>query len=83
VSSLLSAGHSLANYRVVPTTRDDRAATRIETLIGRGVAVCAHPSAAWRLEHRQTRLLLVGGYFVIGFVGVLTALTFLSLTFLL
>jgi hypothetical protein len=78
VSSLLSAGHSLANYRVVPTTRDDRAATRIETLIGRGVAVCAHPSAAWRLEQRQTRLLLVGGYFVIGFVGVLTALTFLS-----
>jgi len=51
-----------------------RSANKIEIAIGRTVAACAHPLAAWRTARRSFRLMLVVGYFSLGFTTVLTAL---------
>jgi hypothetical protein len=36
--------------------------SRTEIVIGRGLAVCLHPYAAWRLRSTRARLLLFGAY---------------------
>jgi hypothetical protein len=46
-----------------------------EVLIGRSLAACAHPMAAWQSKARSFRLLLVAGYFAVGYVTVLVAIT--------
>lgn len=43
-----------------------------EVLLGRSLALCAHPAAAWRA--RRGRAMIVGAYFAAGYVGVLLAL---------
>ena len=53
-------------------------ASRHEVFLGRSLAVCAHPHAGWRLAARGYRAVIVGGYFAIGFVVVLTALALLA-----
>jgi hypothetical protein len=50
-------------------------ATRVEVFLGRLLAACVHPVAAWRAAVRPMRALVVGGYFVAGFVAVLIGLT--------
>jgi hypothetical protein len=50
-----------------------RPSSRAEIVIGRTLAACVHPQAAWRLGVRG-RLPLVLGYFLAGYV-----LTFVSL----
>jgi hypothetical protein len=55
----------------------ERASTRTEALIGRWLAVCVHPVAAWRTNSRSLRLLCVSGYFAGGYILVLLALGFL------
>lgn len=57
----------------VPTGARATAAPH-EIFLGRAVAICVHPLAAWRVDGRATRAMLVGGYFVIGFTTVLVAL---------
>ena len=51
---------------------------RLEVLIGRTLAACIHPLAAWRHTVRSFRLLLVAGYFAAGYVGVLAAMLFMK-----
>jgi hypothetical protein len=46
----------------------------LEILIGRSLAFCLHPSAAWRVLPPARRALLVGAYFGAAYVGVLVAL---------
>ena len=46
-----------------------------EVLIGRSLAACVHPMAAWQSKVRSFRLLLVAGYFAVGYVTVLVAIT--------
>jgi len=46
----------------------------IEILLGRSLAFCLHPTAAWRVLPPTRRALLVGAYFGAGYVGVLVAL---------
>jgi hypothetical protein len=46
-----------------------------EVLIGRSLAACVHPMAAWQSKARSFRLLLVAGYFAVGYVTVLVAIT--------
>ena len=46
----------------------------VETLIGRSLAFCLHPSAAWRILTPARRLLLLAAYFGAGYVTVLSAL---------
>jgi len=48
--------------------------TRCEVLVGRSLAACVHPLAAWRSTGRSFRPLLLAGYFTVGYVGVLAAL---------
>jgi hypothetical protein len=48
-----------------------------EMIIGRGLACCIHPSAAWRVLTRQGRALVVGVYATAGFVATLLALAVL------
>jgi hypothetical protein len=38
-------------------------------LIGRTLAACLHPMAAWRSPARSYRVLLLVGYFTGGYVG--------------
>ena len=52
--------------------RSDRVTT--EVLIGRGLAFCAHPFAAWRRLPPAGRALIVAAYFGAGYVGVLAGL---------
>ena len=50
---------------------------RLEVLIGRSVALCIHPLAAWRSRSRKDRALLLISYFAISYVimfGLLHAL---------
>jgi hypothetical protein len=56
------------------STAAARSANRIEIAIGRTAAACAHPLAAWRTARRSLRLMLVLGYFSLGFTTVLTVL---------
>ena len=43
-------------------------------MIGRSLAACVHPYAAWRVSSRSGRLTILIGYAVIGYVAVLGAL---------
>lgn len=45
-----------------------------EVIIGRGLAFCAHPQAAWRRLPPKGRALIVATYFCAGYLGVLTGL---------
>jgi hypothetical protein len=55
---------------------DDRPSTRTEIFIGRSLAICAHPVAAWRTTARSVRVRLVAGYFTVAYV---TAFALMSL----
>jgi hypothetical protein len=55
----------------------DRPSTRAEILVGRWLAACVHPVAAWSTNSRSLRLLCFSGYFVGSYVVVLLALRFL------
>jgi hypothetical protein len=46
----------------------------LEIMIGRGLAICAHPFLAWRLLSPGHRSLLVGAYFGASYITILTAL---------
>jgi hypothetical protein len=48
----------------------------VEILIGRSLAFCLHPSAAWRRLPATGRVLLVAAYFSGSYVTVLALLTF-------
>jgi hypothetical protein len=45
-----------------------------EVLIGRSLAACVHPMAAWQSKTRSFRVLLVAGDFAAGYVAVLAAI---------
>ena len=45
-----------------------------EVLIGRSLAACIHPMAAWQSRARSFRVLLVAGYFAMGYMTVLAAI---------
>jgi hypothetical protein len=44
-----------------------------EILIGRSMAACVHPIAAWHSKARSFRVLLVASYFVVGYLSGLAA----------
>lgn len=45
-----------------------------ERLLGRSLAFCAHPAAAWRVLSRPGRALVLGAYFTAGYLAVLVSL---------
>jgi hypothetical protein len=45
-----------------------------EVVLGRSLACCVHPAAAWRRLPLGGRVLLVGAYFGAGYAGMLVAL---------
>ncbi len=47
----------------------DRASTRTEVLVGRTLAACVHPYAAWRTRSIKNRLLLVAGFAAAGYIA--------------
>jgi hypothetical protein len=49
-----------------------------EVLIGRTLAVCLHPFAAWRSTMGAARLLLLAGYFFTGYLATLLVITALA-----
>jgi hypothetical protein len=49
--------------------RPDRPSTRSEIFLGRSLAICAHPVAAWRTTIRSIRLVLLAGYFAAAYVA--------------
>ncbi|HEU4689956.1 MAG TPA: hypothetical protein VFS23_16400 [Vicinamibacterales bacterium] len=44
-----------------------------EVLLGRSMAACVHPIAAWQSRARSFRVLLVASYFVVGYLSGLAA----------
>jgi hypothetical protein len=47
---------------------------RIETLVGRSLAMCVHPYATWRLQSARCRVLVLLAYAVGSYSVVLAAL---------
>jgi hypothetical protein len=45
-----------------------------DVVIGRTLACCLHPSVAWRRVSGSGKALIVGTYFVVGYLGVLAVL---------
>lgn len=60
------------------SARHHRPSTRSEIFIGRSLAICAHPVAAWRTTAKSMRVILFAGYFAAGYVTVLALITLLS-----
>jgi hypothetical protein len=52
----------------------ERPSTGLEILIGRSLAACVHPVAAWRSGSRSARAQFFFGYFVAGYVVFLVLL---------
>jgi hypothetical protein len=46
----------------------------VDELIGRLLAICAHPHAAWRSRSVPARVIVLSGYLVAGYVVTLSAL---------
>jgi hypothetical protein len=61
-----SAPRATAPHATQPNT--------IERLVGRTAAACAHPHSAWRTSRRSFRVMLVAGYFLLGFTTAFAAL---------
>jgi hypothetical protein len=57
---------------------DDRPSTRTEIFIGRSLAICAHPIAAWRTTARSVRFRLVAGYFTAAYVTAFVLMSILG-----
>jgi len=55
----------------------ERPSTGLEILIGRSLAACVHPVAAWRSGSKSARAQFFCGYFVAGYLLVFLALLFL------
>jgi hypothetical protein len=51
----------------------DRSIRRADVLLGRTLAVCVHPIAAWQYGVRSFRVLLLAGYFTAGYIAVMLA----------
>jgi hypothetical protein len=47
--------------------------SKLEVIIGRWLAACAHPLAAWRLG-RKGRIAILVGYFLAGYLLILVTL---------
>jgi hypothetical protein len=45
-----------------------------EVLLGRSLAACIHPIAAWQSRARTFRVLVVAGYFAVGYIAMLAAI---------
>ena len=58
--------------------RPDRPSTRSEIFIGRSLAICAHPVAAWRTTVRSIRLVLLAGYFAGAYVAAFALMTLIG-----
>ena len=56
----------------------DRPSTRLEILIGRSLAVCVHPVAAWHSGSMAVRLHFLAGYVVVSYVFIFLALLLLN-----
>jgi len=54
--------------------RSMRRLPRPEVVIGRSLAVCVHPYAAWRMPSAKTRVLLVFAYAVASYATTLAIL---------
>jgi hypothetical protein len=46
----------------------------VDIVIGRTLACCVHPAAAWRRLSASGRVLIVAMYFAISYIGVLALL---------
>jgi hypothetical protein len=68
-------------FRSQPRGRDLASAQDVrsfEILIGRGLACCVHPQAAWRATTRKGRAFVICAYAAAGFVTTLTALVYFA-----
>jgi hypothetical protein len=50
--------------------------TGVDVQLGRAMAMCAHPYAAWRRLSRGGRSFLLAAYVMVGYVGTLMFLMF-------
>jgi hypothetical protein len=51
---------------------------RGEVLVGRTMAACVHPLAAWHSRVRSFRVLLLAGYFAAGYLAGLVAIVMMN-----
>jgi hypothetical protein len=62
----------------MPSQTRSRSSNCYEILLGRSLAACVHPFAAWQSTVRSFRVLLVAGYFAVGYVAALAAMFLLK-----
>ena len=58
-------------------SRND-ASNRYEILVGRTIAACVHPQAAWQSTVRSFRFLMFAGYFTAGYIAGLVAIVLMD-----
>lgn len=63
----LATGAVLATRAGMPSA-NDRRAHRVETLVGRSLAICVNPYAAWRSRSTNNRALLLLAYFTVSYL---------------
>jgi hypothetical protein len=73
--SPLFFGRSFARMSDAMTAHPPRSSSYWhEVLIGRSMAACVHPIAAWQSKVLSFRVLLVASYFVVGYLSALAAI---------
>ena len=65
--------------RKLSARKIDRPSSRVEIMIGRSLAACIYPYAAWRLSSPRERLRNLLGYALIGYITVLGVLVLRSM----
>jgi hypothetical protein len=50
----------------------------VEIMIGRSLALCVHPVAAWRVGSIRARLVVVVAYFAASYAAILAALAVIA-----
>lgn len=77
MGTLLASGNTVSTMRQsAAVCWHDHIRYRPEILIGRTLAACVHPFAAWQLLSLYWRVWILVAYAAIGFFAVLSALLF-------
>jgi hypothetical protein len=71
-------GRRFANLIGMMLSNGHGASNRYEVLVGRTMAACIYPQAAWHSTVRSFRFLLFAGYFAAGYIAGLVAIALMN-----
>jgi hypothetical protein len=63
---------------MMPSKSRTGGSSRYEIFVGRTMAACVHPQAAWQSTVRSFRFLMFAGYFTAGYIAGLVAIALIN-----